>query len=103
MNYNTETLTIHRIQIGDLEKVRDIYKIYTLVSSTKMDIIIHSVADLNAQFNNMLINEANEGLKACGNILTRERGYEYFFRESINEEIEHNVIRESMAKRPRLN
>jgi hypothetical protein len=52
-----------------------------------MDTIIHCVADLNAQFSDMLVNEANEGLKDCGNRLTRS--YEYFFRESINEETEN--------------
>ena len=50
-----------------------------------MDTIIHCVADLNAQFNSTLVNEAYEGLKDCASKLTREKGYEYFFRESINE------------------
>ena len=60
----TETLAIHRIQIGDLEKVRDIYEIYSLISSTKMD-TMYCGADLNAQFNNTLVNEAYEGMKDC--------------------------------------
>ena len=37
------------------------------------------------------------------NKLTREKGYEYFFREDINEEIGNSTVREGAAKRPRLN
>ena len=68
-----------------------------------MDDIIHCVADLNAQFNNTLVNEAYEGMKHWINKLTREKGYEYFFREGINEENSNSIIRECSAKRQRLN
>ena len=95
---HTQTLAIHRIQISDLEKVRDVHEIYILISSTKMDDIIHCVADLNAQFNNTLIKEAYEGMKHCINKLTREKGYEYFFREGINEENRNSIVREVSAK-----
>ena len=60
--------------------------------------IIHCVADLNAQLNDTLINEAYEGIKHCINKLTREKGYEYFFREGINEENRNSIVREVSAK-----
>ena len=42
-------------------------------------------------------------MKDCIDKLTREKGYEYFFRESISEEIGNNTVREGNAKRQRLN
>ncbi len=99
----TETMTIHRIQIGDLEKVRDAFETDTLINNTKMDNIIHSVADLNAQFNNVLVSEALQGIKSCANSLTKEKGYEYFFRDTINGETQLTTNREGGTKRPRLN
>lgn len=83
--------------------MRDAFETYTLVSNTKMDSVIHCVADLNAQFNNALVNEALQGIKSCANKLTKEKGYEYFFRETINEETQLYINREGGTKRPRLN
>jgi hypothetical protein len=50
-----------------------------------------------------LINEAFQGMKACANKLTKERGYDYFFREPINEETQHHTNRERGVKRSRIN
>ena len=79
----TETLAI-RIQIGDLEKVRDIFELSMLVNITKIDLLLKRISDLNILINNAQIATAFDKLNDASELLVKS--YEYFFRECITVE-----------------
>jgi hypothetical protein len=79
----TETLAI-RIQIGDLEKVRDIFELSMLVNITKIDLLLKRISDLNILINNAQIATAFDKLNDASELLVKS--YEYFFRECFTVE-----------------
>ena len=74
------------------------FKLRILVNNTKMDVLISRISDLNNQINNGKIAASFDHLNEASELLAKEKGYEYFFRESIETE-----RRRGVSKRRRTN
>jgi hypothetical protein len=72
----TEILALHRVQLSDLEKVNEVYELRILVNSTKMDLLISSISELNISIDNDKLREAYERVNVSRSRLVREKGYE---------------------------
>ena len=78
----TETLAIRRIQVVDLEKIRDAFDMTMLIKNTKIDSLIDNVSGLNVSITDAQISDSFDKLNITLATLYRDKGYDYFFEEN---------------------
>jgi len=94
-----ETQALRRVQMNDLESLKTVFELNILVNKTKIDMIISRVSELNILINETQVAQTLDYLDEAIELLGKEKGYEYFFREGVSSQTEERTLRNANKRR----